>query len=103
MQKHFNEEEYMHSNKFPKAVFNGSISNTSNVNFSKEGTQTVTVEGNLNMHDVIKKITAKGTLTIANNKVTLNSKFNINPTDYKITVPEGINNTIAVTVNCKLE
>lgn len=36
MQKHFN-EEYMESNQFPRAFFNGKITNFNTVNFSKDG------------------------------------------------------------------
>ena len=37
MQEHFN-EEYVESDKFPRAFFNGKITNFSSVNFKKDGT-----------------------------------------------------------------
>ena len=103
MQKHFNEEEYMYSDKYPKAIFNGAIKNKSAVNFKKAGTYKVTVEGNLSLHGITKSISSEGTITVIENKIVLKSNFNINPSDYKITVPEGISNTIAVKVDCKLD
>src|SRR6187551_947535 len=36
MEEHFN-ENYMESNKFPKATFQGKITNLSSINFSKDG------------------------------------------------------------------
>lgn len=103
MQKHFNEAEYMYSDKYPKAIFNGTIKNKASINFNKAGTYKAFVEGSLTMHGITKLISTEGTITIATNKIILNSKFNISPTDFKITVPEGISNAIAVKVDCKLE
>ncbi len=103
MQKHFNEEEYMYSDKYPKAIFSGTIKNKASVIYSKAGNYKVTVVGNLSLHGVTKSISVEGTLSIIDNKIILISKFNINPTDFKITIPEGISNTIIVTVDCKLE
>lgn len=103
MQKHFNEAEYMYSDKYPKAIFNGTIKNKASINFNKAGSYKAFVEGSLSMHGITKLITTEGTITITTNKIILNSKFNISPTDYKIAVPEGISNTIAVKVDCKLD
>ena len=103
MQKHFNEEEYMYSDKYPKAIFSGTIKNIRSINFKKDGIYKVTVVGNLILHGVKKSISTEGSISISKNKIILNSKFNISPADYKITVPEGISNTIVVTVNGKLE
>lgn len=103
MQKHFNQAEYMYSDKYPKAIFNGTIKNKASINFNKAGTYKAFVEGSLTMHGITKPIKTEGIITIATNKIILNSKFKISPTDFKITVPEGISNTIVVAVDCKLE
>jgi hypothetical protein len=42
MQEHFN-ENYMESEKYPKSIFKGTISNINNVNFKKDGLYPVTV------------------------------------------------------------
>src|ERR1043165_7970394 len=62
MQDHFN-ENYMESDKYPKADFKGRISNVGSVNFSKDGTYNVTANGKLTMHGVTRDITAPGTIT----------------------------------------
>src|SRR5688500_16222954 len=54
MQEHFN-ENYVESDKFPKADFKGSVVNNSEVNYSKPGTYTVVVKGKLTMHGVTKE------------------------------------------------
>src|SRR5690242_16719248 len=50
MQEHFN-ENYMESDKFPKAVFKGNIGKGA-VNFAKDGNYPVTAKGKLTIHGV---------------------------------------------------
>ena len=104
MEEHFN-ENYMESDKIPKSSFKGKITNLSSVNFAKEGTYDVTVEGDLTIHDVTNKISTKGTIEVVSGGINANSKFNIVPEDYKITIPgvvrEKIDKNLAVTVTMK--
>jgi hypothetical protein len=104
MEEHFN-ENYMESDKFPKSTFKGKISNLAEVNFSKNGTYNVTVEGDLTIHDVTNKINTKGTIEVATGGINASSKFNINPEDYKINIPgvvsDKINKNLEVTVLMK--
>ena len=104
MEEHFN-ENYMESDKIPKSSFKGKITNLSSVNFAKEGTYDVTVEGDLTIHDVTNKISTKGTIEVVSGGINANSKFNIVPEDYKITIPgvvrEKIDKNLVVTVTMK--
>jgi len=104
MEEHFN-ENYMESDKFPKSSFKGKITNLSSVNFSKNGTYDVSVEGDLTIRDVTNKISTKGTMEIITGGINANSKFNIVPEDYKINIPgvvrEKINKNLEVTVTMK--
>jgi polyisoprenoid-binding protein YceI len=104
MEEHFN-ENYMESEKFPKSSFKGKFTNLTSVNFSKAGTYDVTVEGDLTIHDVSNKISAKGTIEVVTGGINATSKFNIIPEDYKINIPgvvrEKINKNLEVTVNMK--
>ena len=88
MEEHFN-ENYMESDKIPKSVFKGKITNLSSVDFTKNGTYEVTVEGDLTIHDVTNKISTKGTIEVVSGGINANSKFNIVPEDYKITYSGG--------------
>src|ERR1700739_1905616 len=45
MEDHFNDDDYMASEKYPKAGFKGKIDNISAVDFSKDGTYNVSVTG----------------------------------------------------------
>jgi polyisoprenoid-binding protein YceI len=104
MEEHFN-ENYMESDKFPKASFKGKITNLSSVNFSKNGVYDVTVEGDLTIRDATNKITTKGTIEVIAGGINANAKFPINPEDYKINIPgvvrEKIAKSLEVTVTMK--
>ena len=104
MEEHFN-ENYMESDKFPKSSFKGKITNLSSVDFSKPGKYDVTVEGDLNMHDVTNKVSVKGTMEVTEGGINASSKFNISPEDYKINIPgvvrEKIAKNLEVTVTIK--
>ena len=49
MQGHFNSDRWMNSDEFPTLSFKGTITNVSDVNLSKDGSYTATVEGTLNI------------------------------------------------------
>jgi hypothetical protein len=104
MEEHFN-ENYLESEKYPKATFKGKISNLSSVNFSKAGTYDVTVEGDLAIHNVTNRVIIKGTIEIITGGINASSKFNIVPEDYKIEIPgvvrDKINKNLEVTVSMK--
>lgn len=104
MEEHFN-ENYMESDKIPKATFKGKITNLSSVDFSKNGSYDVTVEGDLTIHNVTKKFSTKGTLEVVSGGINANSKFNLVPEDFNITIPGVVRNKIdknfAVTVTMK--
>lgn len=94
MEEHFN-ENYMNSDKFPKSTFKGSFPGFDLKNFSKNGSYNVTVEGDLTIHGVTKKIKEKGTLDIKDGKITAKSKFNVKPQDYGIEIPSVVKDKIA--------
>jgi polyisoprenoid-binding protein YceI len=104
MEEHFN-ENYMESDKIPKATFKGKITNLTTVNLSKNGTYEATVEGDLTIHDVTNKISTKGTIEVVTGGINASSKFNIVPEDYKISIPgvvrDKINKDLEVTVELK--
>lgn len=106
MQEHFN-ENYVESDKFPNATFQGKVSNLSAINFTKEGTYEATVEGDLTIHGVTRKISEKGTFTVKPGDIIhANSKFMVKPADYDIKIPatvmKNIAETIEVTVDVEL-
>ena len=106
MQQHFN-ENYVESDKYPKAEFKGSISNNSTINYSKDGSYPAKVKGKLTIHGVTKDVETTGTLKINGGKIDANSTFNVLISDYNIKIPavvkDKVSNTIKITVDCDLE
>jgi len=104
LEEHFN-ENYMESEKFPKASFKGKITNLASVDFNKNGSYEVLVEGDLTIRDVAKKMSVKGILEVVTGGVNANAKFTITPEDFNIKIPsvvrENIAKTIEVTVAMK--
>jgi len=86
MQKHFN-ENYVESEKYPKATFKGKINDVNKVNFAKDGTYPVTVLGTMNLHGVTKEISAKGVVTVEKGKILVSSSIELMLKDYKIDIP----------------
>ncbi len=97
MQEHFN-ENYMESDKYPKAVFKGRIDNLSQVNFSKDGEYTVKASGNLEMHGVTQPVMVEGKLKVKGESISASGKFNVKVEDYKIQIPKVVADNIAKVV-----
>lgn len=102
MQEHFN-ENYMESDKFPKAEYKGKISNLGDVNFQKEGTYNVKTSGKLTMHGVTKDVTANGTVVVKAGTATLKSKFSVAPKDYGIKIPSVAASKIASKIEVTID
>jgi hypothetical protein len=106
MQEHFN-ENYAESEKFPRAVFAGSISNNKEVNYKKDGTYSAKVKGKLTIHGETKDVTATGNVVIKKGAVSMHSAFSIQLSDYKIAIPsvvkDKISNDTKITVDCSLD
>jgi polyisoprenoid-binding protein YceI len=84
IQEHFNQEGWLNSDKFPKATFSGVIKDPSAVNFNKDGTYTVSVEGDLTIKGKTNKVTAPATIIVAGNTLKTNATFNIKLVDFGI-------------------
>lgn len=101
MEEHFN-DNYLESNLFPKAAFKGIISEINSIDFSKEGSYPVTVNGDLSIHEVTNKITCKGSIIIKAGKINCTSVLIIRLADYKITIPKLVENNISKTIEIKV-
>jgi len=91
MQEHFN-ENYVESDKFPKAIFKGKIENFSDLDSSK---QEVIVKGILTIHGVSKNIETKAQLHKQENNITLDGDFPVAVADFDIKIPGIVRNNIA--------
>ena len=106
MEDDFN-ENYMESDKYAKSTFKGTITDVSSFSALKDGSYQVNVKGDLTIHGVSKNITAPGTITIKDGKISATSKFRVLLKDYKIGIPTIVTNKISesieITVNCNYE
>ena len=83
MEEHFN-KEYIESDKFPRAFFNGQITNIKSIDFKKDGKYTVNINGNMQVHGVNKAIQTTGIIEIKNGIAKANAKFTVRLKDFGI-------------------
>lgn len=106
MQEHFN-ENYVESNKYPKAEFRGIIINNSSVTYSKDGIYPVKVKGKLTMHGESKDVETDGKLTIKDGKISATAEFTVLLADYKVVIPQlvadKVSKTAKISIDCLLE
>ena len=102
MQEHFN-ENYVESHKFPKAEFKGLIVNSSEINFSKDGSYAAKVKGKLTIHGETKDVETTGTVVVKAGKIAADAGFNIDLADYKIEIPKLVKDNISKTVNISVD
>lgn len=99
MQQHFN-ENYMESDKFPKATFKGTFDSKA-ISYNTNGVYSINVKGKLSIHGIDKDINTIGVITVSQEKINAKSVFNITLSDYGITIADMAKGKIAndVTIN----
>ena len=97
MQEHFN-ENYVESDKFPKAVFTGNIKDPGNLKTDKDGTYTVQVSGTLNMHGITKPQNTQATFTVKGGTISAVSEFTVPLAEYDINIPSLVADKISKNV-----
>jgi polyisoprenoid-binding protein YceI len=104
MQQHFN-ENYVESDKFPTSTFKGAITNNEQVDYATPGVYPVSVEGDLTIHGVTKRIQTPGTIEVTGDGLKASSKFIVEPAHYDIKIPGIVRNKIAreMEVTVKME
>ena len=97
MQEHFN-ENYLESDKFPKASFSGNIGKLNKVSIAT---------GTLKIHGESNEVDVKGSLVKSDDSVVIDATFTIQLKDYNIKIPKivmyNIAKEIEVTVKAKLK
>jgi polyisoprenoid-binding protein YceI len=91
MQEHFN-ENYVESDKYPKATFKGDILNFDTIdNLAKD----VKVKGSLTMHGVTKELTIVANFTRNKEYILVEGNFIIEVDDFNIKIPAVVAKNIA--------
>ncbi|MCB2407208.1 YceI family protein [Hymenobacter lucidus] len=97
MQEHFN-ENYVESDKYPRATFAGQVLNFQAEQLRQAGSQSVQVDGDLTIHGVKRRVRVPGTLELKDGRLLIKSKFAVAPADYNIEIPALVRDNIAKTV-----
>ncbi|WP_298881414.1 YceI family protein [uncultured Polaribacter sp.] len=91
MQEHFN-ENYVESDKYPKAIFKGAILNFNNLT---ESETKVEVKGAISIHGKTKEIIVPATITKTKDSILLTGEFFLKVADFDIKIPKVVVKNIA--------
>ena len=100
MEEHFN-ENYMDSDKHPKATFRGKIADF-NFDAISENTE-YTISGTLTVRGVKKEVTTVGSFSRKGEKLYLKAVFTVKPQDFDIHIPSVVRKKIAKSINITLD
>lgn len=102
--EHFN-ENYLETNKFPKATFSGKIIET--IDWDKPGTYEVRSKGKLSVHGMEQERIIRGEIVIADGMIRLRSTFTVLLEEHQISIPkimfQKISEEIQVVIEADLE
>lgn len=102
MQKHFNQEGVMHSDKFPKASYKGTITNNSSNDYTADGSYSVNVKGKMTIKGVSKDFVASGTINVKEGQITALSEFKLNRFEYGVDGKKNsVSKVLAISVKIK--
>jgi polyisoprenoid-binding protein YceI len=101
MEEHFN-ENYVESDKFPKATFKGKIEN---FDYTKITTTTTsfTLKGKLELHGKSKDITSVIKIKKGKDGIEMVTNFSVNTDDFDIEIPSVVSKKVSKKVNIALE
>jgi polyisoprenoid-binding protein YceI len=98
MQEHFN-ENYVESDKYPNATFQGKVTNVDDIDFGKEGSYDAEIEGKLTIHNITQDVAATGSFQVKPDVIEGNSKFSVAIANYNISIPGAVAGKIADVVD----
>lgn len=102
MQEHFN-EDYLESDKYPKAVFKGTFTESiATITPNENKTLRLKISGSLTLHGITKTINTVAVLQIINGVINASSNFKIFLSDYNIKVPAVVGNNINKEIEIKV-
>ena len=98
-EEHFN-ENYLESEQFPEATFEGKI--IEDVNLMNNGTYKVRVKGMLEIHGIELEQVIAGVIAVKDEIIQVTSSFEVPLSDYGIKTPRIVNQKIAQVVDVKV-
>jgi len=97
---HFN-ENYMESNLYPKAKFDGKI--IEEIDLKKDGKYSIRAKGKLTIHGVEKIQTLRCEMTVKGGEIKVVSDFIVFLNDYNIKIPTVVSQKISEEINVKVD
>ena len=97
--EHYN-ENYIESDKFPEASYQGKL--IDEIDFTKEGIYTVRTKGRLLIHGVEQERIIKSELTVTKDKMLLKSNFMVLLSDFNIPIPKVVSMKLANEIDVQL-
>lgn len=91
-EEHFN-ENYLETDKFPRATFEGKI--IEDIDLQRDGIYSVRAKGNLTVHGVVQERIIKCDLNIKNGVVSIKSNFTVLLADHNISIPKVVHEKLA--------
>jgi hypothetical protein len=101
MEEHFN-ENYIESNKYPKATFRGRIENFDAAGLSATA-KDYTIKGKLEMHGKSKEVSMASKIRKTDAGIEIISNFTVNTDDYDIDIPSVVKSKVSKKVNIRSE
>jgi polyisoprenoid-binding protein YceI len=98
--EHFN-ENYMETNIYPKATFNGRI--IEDVDLSKDGTYEIRAKGKLNIHGIEQERIIKSTVIVKNGSFAVNADFTVLLEEHGISIPKIVYQKIAGEIKVNIQ
>jgi hypothetical protein len=101
MEEHFN-ENYVESDKYPKATFKGKIENFDVKDLSATP-KDFTMKGKLDMHGKSKEISTVAKIKKTDAGIEIKSDFNVNASDFAIEIPSVVKSKVSNKISIKTE
>lgn len=99
-QEHFN-ENYLESDKYPRASFEGKI--IEDIDLKRDGLYNIRAKGNLTIHGAVQERIIKCELSIKNKVVSVKSNFTVLLADHNITIPKVVNEKLASLIKVEVK
>ena len=93
--EHFN-ENYMETERFPRATFAGKM--IEQVDIARDGEYAVRAKGKLTIHGVVQERIIPSTITVKDGKISVRSSFSVLLVDHNIDIPKVVQHKIAETI-----